>query len=288
MKRRKNEMKGNKIGSIFLVSVLALAGIGVAYAGFTDSISVYGTVDTATVEIDYIGWFSGTWVYKIWDFDGTPTTPPGTPDEFDLANEILIYQGFTTQDPIPTEQEVIDWAVANGGQADLVAYSYAEEPVAGEDYDVKMIYDSLFPCIDFSADFVFHYGGSIPAKINVAEIFPIDGDPFPGTDMNFLTWLWDRNAGNPGYGAWVEAYKVQGLDANGAETDVIEDIVEWVVGEPVDVGYQLHFCDYVYVQLTIHLPQMNELQGLSGEFGGNIGVIQWNDMCEEPGEPLIE
>ena len=49
-------MRRNKIGSMFLVSVLALAGIGISYAGFSDSISVYGTVDTATVNLDIVAY----------------------------------------------------------------------------------------------------------------------------------------------------------------------------------------------------------------------------------------
>lgn len=31
-------------------------------------------------------------------------------------------------------------------------------------YDIDLIFDNLFPCIDFTADFVLHYEGSIPAS----------------------------------------------------------------------------------------------------------------------------
>ena len=59
----KNTKKG-KIGTIFLVSILALAGVGISYAGFTDYIFVYGTVDTATVDIELTDWYSGTFVWN--------------------------------------------------------------------------------------------------------------------------------------------------------------------------------------------------------------------------------
>ena len=45
-------MNSSKIGTIFFVSVLALAGIGISFAGLTDIIHVYGSVSTATVDLD--------------------------------------------------------------------------------------------------------------------------------------------------------------------------------------------------------------------------------------------
>ena len=59
-------MKTNKIGTIFLVSILALAGIGVSYSGFIDVIKVHGEISTAYVDFE-IEKYSGTWVWK--DFD---------------------------------------------------------------------------------------------------------------------------------------------------------------------------------------------------------------------------
>jgi hypothetical protein len=280
-KEEKYKMKRNKVGSIFMVSVLALAGIGISYAGFYDEIYVYGTVDTATVEIDWIGWYSGTWVWKIWIIDpvGEPPLPPGPYDYYSIQEEILIYRGF--QAHYPGAAAIENWASANGFGAMLVSYAVAKpgqmiNPETDEPFDVEMEYDNLFPCIDFCADFIFHYGGSIPAKVNIAEIFPIAAltDLYPGTDIDFLTWLWDYNEAAPGYGAWVEAYRAYAVyDSDG-------NLVGWTLGDPVDVGVQLHFCDYILVKLCIHLPQDNNLQGLSGVFGGQIGVIQWNDMCD--------
>ena len=58
-------MRRNKIGAFFLVSTLALAGVGISYAGFTDYIQVYAKVDTATVKLDIVD-YSCTVIYKIW------------------------------------------------------------------------------------------------------------------------------------------------------------------------------------------------------------------------------
>lgn len=262
-------MKGNKIGVLFLASVLALAGIGVAYAGFTDEIKVYGTVETATVEIDWIGAYSGTFVWKIWGCEYGGEQYPGL--TIDCDNEIAIYQGFYDADTITT----IETFLSDFCTYEFVSKSYAAESDS-PDFDIKMIYDNLFPCIDFEADFIFHYDGSIPAKIDVAEIFPITG-------IDFLTYLWDYPV--PGFGAWVEAYRAYPIPA---DYETYDEITGWDFGEQVDVGYQLHQCDFVYVKLTIHLPQENDLQGLEGTFGGKIGVIQWNEYLNDDCGPIIE
>jgi predicted ribosomally synthesized peptide with SipW-like signal peptide len=44
----------NKIGVIFFVAILAIAGVGVSYAGFTDVLTISGTVSTGHVEFNII------------------------------------------------------------------------------------------------------------------------------------------------------------------------------------------------------------------------------------------
>lgn len=259
-------MRHNKIGTIFLVSVLALAGIGISYAGFSDSLSIYGTVDTATVEIELTTWYSGTWVWKVWGDDYS-------------GDEIYIWHGWV--DEKPTDEAVLDIFNQDGAtDVELVSWSYAMPgsyvfPDQTES-DVDMEYHNLFPCIDFEADFVFHYIGSIPAKINVAEIFPILYDiNYP--DSEELAALWGIYQANPtaGFGMWVEAYLFNETTGQ-FELDLQGNKI------PIDVGYQLHYCDSVYVKLVIHLPQDNIWQGLAGAFGGKIGVIQWYDCGTQP------
>ena len=272
-------MKGNKVGTMFFISILVLAGIGISYAGFTDSIAIYGSVNTATVDIELVGWYSGTWVYKIWGFTVTPIPPIFDYDVYDLANEILIIRGYAGH--VATIADVSDWAAANGGNAQLVSFSEAKEGTTHDEtpYDVDFIYDNLFPCIDFSADFIFHYAGSIPAKIDTAIIH---------SENPWLQELWAMYQDDPaaGFGAYVEAYRCYPwIDEETGE------ITGWYIDyeDPVDVGYQLHYCYYVYVKLVIHIPQDNDYQGLKGIFTAKIGVIQWNDQCvDNPPIVVIE
>jgi hypothetical protein len=274
---------------MFLISTLALAGIGVSYAGFTDEIYVYGTVDCGTVEFEIVdGWYSGTWVYKIWGFE-EPEDPPGDPDYvdpvvYDLDDEILIYRGFTQL--VPPEGVVLAWASNNGGFAELIAYSEAmpgttsfPDPAIQDYYDVDIVYDEILPCIDFTSDFIIHYTGSLPCKTGEAQIMPITQDEYDATGTGFLTYLWEMYQSNPtdGFGAWVEAYRCYPIHED--PTDPTTPIIGWTIdySDPIDETYQLHYCYYVYLQLTIHLPQDNFFQGLSGTFGGMISVIQWYD-----------
>jgi hypothetical protein len=279
MKGGNERMKRNKVGSIFLVSLLALAGVGISYAGFTDSIAIFGTVNTATVELELVPWYSGTWVFKIWGF-----TEYSTPDfDYDYLNvdeEILIIRGWTHL--VATEDDVIAWATVNGGQAELVSCSFAgpgsEHDIGGEleTSDIDFTFNNLFPCIDFSADFVVHYIGSIPAKIQGPIII---GTQYPNGPEG-TQWLDDLynyyNVDHPDWGITLTALKAEPILGT---DDVIEGFE--VTDEVILPGYQLHFCDYIYVEVTIHIPQDNIWQGLYGEFFTKITVIQWNDMCEE-------
>ena len=56
-------MKTAKLGAIFMISIMALAGIGAGYAAWTDVITIKGTVNTGTVDVVIEG-LSGTEVYK--------------------------------------------------------------------------------------------------------------------------------------------------------------------------------------------------------------------------------
>ena len=56
-------MKTIKISTLFLVSILAIAGIGISLAGWTDTISVTGTIQTGQVNFKVTG-YSGTWAWK--------------------------------------------------------------------------------------------------------------------------------------------------------------------------------------------------------------------------------
>lgn len=236
----------NKIGAMFLVSVLALAGIGISYAGFTDVIHIYGTVDTATVSWEVID-YSGTDVWKVWNDDGS-VDPWGS--------EVYRWEGYDQDQP--TEADVLS---TTGMQfAEPVASAWAK-PDPDQEYDVLMDWVNIFPCQDFAVDIVIHYTGSIPAKINSADIWTVDYNPdIEGDQSAWLETLWNT----PG-AVMAEAYMFN--------IDTYEPIDEL----PVDVGTQIHTDDYIYVRLVIHLPQDNMLQDLYGEFGAYVDIVQWNE-----------
>jgi len=132
-----------------------------------------------------------------------------------------------------------------------VAYAEAT-PGAGE-YDVDVIFDNLFPCIWFKADIVIKYTGTIPGKINdiIYSYTPEDD--------------------------WVEPL-IASNDIYAVAYDESGDIV--------DLGYQLHENDLIFVELYIHIPQNNDLMLLSGGFTASFEVIQWNEYEEEQTEDI--
>jgi len=276
-------MRKDKVGTIFLVSILALAGVGISYAGFSDSIFIFGNVSSATVELEIVPWYSGTWVWKVWGFDDYI---PGYPQWFGLdiiwdpVGEILVCSGFTQFKP--TNAMIDAWIGPSNAHYQLISYSEAGPGTVHDtfDADVDFEYNNLFPCIDFSADFIVHYIGSIPARINPDIIIQT---AYPEGDDGWLELLWDYdNPAHPDWGINIKAYRA--IPIIGAAADEIVGFT--VTDEVIFPGFQLHYCDYVYVEVTIHLPQDNFWQGLYGEFFTEIEVIQWNDFCEQ--EPMVE
>jgi len=152
-----------KIGLLSLALVLALGALGVGYAAWTDTITIDGTVNTGSVDLEVV-YYSGTEIYK------------------DLCSEEMVTvhwakdaAGATVwQDGTPP---------ANGL---LVASAWAEP--GAEDDEVVITFNNTFPCQCLVADFVVHYAGSVPAMV-YAEIE--SGD-------QWLIDLWD----NKDAGVW--------------------------------------------------------------------------------------
>jgi len=234
-------MKTAKLGAIFLISVLALAGAGVGYSAWFDTITITGTVNTGSVGWDVVE-YSGTWVYK------------------DLTNDACLVETTPIDDP----------------NLMLVACSYAEQTmVQGDvpedlvpvDDSVTVVFDNLFPCIDFEADFTVHYTGSVPGKIN----------GFIFTDE----W------GNTADEQLIDKFTTLDVEIG------IQDDTSAYVWTPIPVeqlqGFQLHKCNKIHVVMTIHLPQWYDLDGddveeptdylmlLTGSFNLRVDVVQWNE-----------
>ena len=240
-------MRKNKIGTVFLVSALALAGIGFSYAGLTDVIDVYGSVSTATVEFT-VEEYSGTWVLKVCCWDIEPYYPdwPDYEETWIPEEETLILRGFDE----PTEAMIDLWLVGTGAEYSLQSWAYAAE---GDIYDVDMTWFNIFPCVEYKADVIIHYSGSIPAHVQLSDLIWLVGEEYFGAYTTF------------------EAYSY--------EYDESSDI--WTKGDLIPLWpIQMHYCDYVGIEIKIHLEQDDSLQDKYGELMFNIDALQWNDDCD--------
>lgn len=225
--------KNGKIGAIFLISVLALAGVGISYAGLTDTIHVYGTVNTATVEFEIIE-YSGTWVYKVY---GDAAYEP--------ADEVYVdYDGLTMDELIAMFPECT---------IKLIAFAEARESTV-DDYDVIIEFDNLFPCIDFIADIEFKVG-TLPVKVDYLQYGVLEG----------IDWMQPLIESGD---IWATMYDQDG------------DIIV--------LGSQIHPGDVITIEVHIHLIQDNIYQGKTGSGYCDIGIIQWNDLCEEEEEKDVD
>ena len=132
-------MKGfKKTGLMFLALVIALAGIGGAYAAWTDTITIEGTVNTGSVDLEIVE-LSGT---KVWK----------TLDDHGLVQRDWVMD-FKLHPAVPPPANSI-----------LVAESGARVGGA-EEADIVMWWDNIFPSIYFKADALLHYNGSIPVRV---------------------------------------------------------------------------------------------------------------------------
>lgn len=222
-----------RIGSLFLISVLAFASIGVSYASVTGGLVVQGVTRTVATSLN-VEAVTGMDVYKVWGFDGDIGIPGVWESEvgnivWDQANEILIISGVIGE--IPQETEIISWAQNNYGKAMLVSYASAE--LENNNYDVNLTYMNVFPGVDHTAGFIFGTSG-IPVEIDIV-FNTMEGHDF----TEYLSH---------------EVFNVS-----------------WEEGQWVKVDEST----YHLVEITLLLPQNNDLQGRAGSFtAGTIYVSQ--------------
>ena len=246
-----------KIGTIFLATAIALAGIGVSYAGFFDEINVVAVVDVANVDLDLVC-YSCTLLWKVWDYTILPTYDGLTYP----AAEVAVYRGFNCdQAQVDIEALFSDLAIFDGSwEFESSAKAYDATPADTTDNEVKMAWNNIFPCTDFKADFIFHYDGSIPAKIALPTITWTVGGDIPVTFQAFAM-------------NWDDANEDQIATCDELTEDY--EITVWPI--------QVHRCNFIMIVVTIHLPQDNLLQGdgddttFEHEFEFTVKAIQWYD-----------
>lgn len=232
-------MKTAKLGAIFLISIMALAGVGAGYAAWTDTITIDGTVNTGDVDLDIVA-LSSTYVYKVPDH-GIITLY----ELKDLQDNVLrqyVYETNTWYWPGNL------WLEPEGSI--LVASSVATPGT--NDNEIIATATNLFPCIYFGVDALLHYDGSIPVRISKAWI--------ETTDQWLLYLIGLGEAG-------VSVFTCEADGSNPVE--IPHDQV---------LGYQLHDCNYIMVIIWIHILQDDFYMTVEqASFTGKLEVIQWNE-----------
>ena len=137
-----------KIGLLSLALVLALGTLGIGYAMWQDTVTIEGTVNTGSVDLD-IEELSATWVYKV-------------PGGEIVVNHAYIPGIHATNDPAPP----VGGILVASATADIVSLTdYAANIVT-------MTFDNIFPTEVFIvADVLLHYTGSIPVHVTLSETF---------------------------------------------------------------------------------------------------------------------
>ena len=219
-----------KMGLICMALVIALGIGGIGYASWIDTISITGDVNTGDVDL-VVKKYSGTYVWKT-DITKDPSTIP---------DEIEVVSGWLPMTPMPPSY-AID-ADPNDGEADIDPVGCATAAQGTTIDDIVVDFVNMFPCIDFTADFLLHYAGSIPVKVSVSDI---------------------GVTGITGATATIKYYESDAAGTQGTEITT-------------PVGMQLHKCDYILVVITVHIDQdTGEMNG-TGTVSGTITVKQWNE-----------
>jgi len=162
-----------RLGILFLVLVIALGGIGAAFAAWTDTVTISGTVNTGTVDI-VIEATSGTEVYK------------------DLRDDSMVACYYREDHGVKTYNLDLGPLPPPGGL--LVAW--ADGDITGDDA-MSFEFQNIFPTENFTffVDALFQYVGTVPAKINsITTSNVVDPDGIlDELDIQTVALRWDHD-----------------------------------------------------------------------------------------------
>jgi len=167
-----------RLGILFLVLVIALGGIGAAFAAWTDTVTISGTVNTGTVDI-VIEATSGTEVYK------------------DLRDDSMVACYYREDHGVKTYNLELGPLPPPGGL--LVAW--ADGNITSTIGDTMSFeFQNIFPTENFTffVDALFQYVGSVPAKINSITISDVvNPDVLDELDIQTVALRWDPKEQEP-------------------------------------------------------------------------------------------
>ena len=236
----------NKMAVIFIASIFVLSGLGVAYAAWTDTITIDGTVDTGDVNIE---WYLPSGISCEDETCGPPYQGPGvTPDKNCDPNHGF-YDPATGLGRDPT----FDYPPSDPDPKDVACGSI----VLIDPDTLELTINNAYPGYWNKVETHAIYKGSIPVRV---KNLVISRDP-EGTDIIKII-----DAIN-----WGQVHE---LDLDG-DTNIDMEL-KW--GHPF--GAQLHYWYEIEVSFNFcflqPLPQSFQApDGLTIYFA--LTVIQWNE-----------
>ena len=227
----------NKIAVVFIVSIFALSGVGAAYAMWSDTVTIHGTIETGTVEWAFEAPYTSTDPFDPATWGYLPGGVPGNPYFFRDYN-CDPNNGFYGWGP--TQYDSVNYPEPKN-----VGYGYLIEE---DSHTLKMTIYDAYPGYFNHFDFWIHYFGSIPGKIDSLVI---------------------KNE----TGTVIETIRTLGTYEFDSSGDGISDMqIKW--GHPF--GDQLHYCDERDVSFGLCFLQPLP-QGSTITLYLEYVVVQWNE-----------
>ena len=197
--KKKNKIGATKIGTIFLVSIMALAAVGVGYSMWSEEITIIGTVGTGELKV-------GIYDYMTLDEGPNFLETDGELFPIDTPNDGTI---DPNQEPGDNSEgkNVASHNSLNNGEF------VCTKTVDGSSYDfvdkVTEVVDNAYPWYKSGTELWIGNGGTIPVKISDITFQVTDGNPQLMDFIVFDSWelkLWDVDS-------WLIIDSGNGLDA---------------------------------------------------------------------------
>ncbi len=240
-----------------LALIIALGALGIGYAAWTDTIHINGSVTTGTLDIDVGNDYSGTLIYKDtalgsgvgpniekivirWQqVDGVYTYYYNNGGSWTVLNLGSAFDPFAEPPVVPA-----DWVYVSG--------AWANSGGDGDTDTVSVVFDKIYPCTDYIADFKVFSSGNVPVKIKLDNLV-------------FST----ANApdGNP-WSNYVKLYAGPNINS--------------MVPVNPSTGYQIETS--AWAAIVAHIPQDNRLMNQTLTFTGDIVAAQWDRYNETPSQ----
>ena len=247
-------MKTAKLGAIFLISIMALAGIGAGYAMWTDTVTVHGSITTGTVIVG---------IYDVSTDDPGPNYNDGGwlyPDGSDPAN-----QG--TADPYVAPGDNSDGKnIASHNSVTHGEYVCTKE-IAGENIvfrdQITETIRNAYPWYLTGTTTWISNCGTIPVKLLSSNYLVTDGN------VNILNYI------------VIESWQLREYDGTTWTTGVSGDDVIGLMG--AIIGYQLEPCHTLEMYVAFNFIEENAdgvlmPQGDFVTFDIDITFAQWNEV----------